>query len=202
MRARLAALAGGSAATECACGIPDEAFDQIVREHQRRIHRILLALIRDADAADTLTQECFLRAFDRRASFRGEAGIGTWLVRIALNLARDHLRSRRLAFWRRILRNGHADAAASLASRVADPGPSPDRLVIARERLAAVRVAVDRLPQRQRACFFLRFIEGMTPEEIARAMQLEVNTVKVHLARGVGAVRRHFAGQERSCEDI
>jgi RNA polymerase sigma-70 factor (ECF subfamily) len=202
MKARLAAFVGGSAATECACGIPDEAFDRLVRDHQRRIHRILLALVRDADAADTLTQECFLRAFDRRTSFRGEADVGTWLVRIAVNLARDHMRSRRLTFWRRIRRNGNPDEATSLAARVADPDPSPDRLAIAREQLAAVQVAVDRLPERQRACFLLRFVEGMTLEEIARAMQLEVNTVKVHLARGVSAVRRRLAGQEEPCEDI
>lgn len=202
MKARLAALAGGSAATEYAGGIPGEAFDEIVRAHQRRIHRILLAMIRDADVADTLTQECFLRAFDRRASFRGEAHVGTWLVRIALNLARDHLRSRRLAFWRRILRNGKSDGVATLAERVADPGPAPDRQVLARERLAAVQAAVDRLPPRQRACFLLRFVEGMTLEEVAGAMGLEVNTVKVHLARGIGAMRRCLAEQDGPCQDI
>jgi RNA polymerase sigma-70 factor (ECF subfamily) len=183
-------------------GISTEAFDHIVLEHQRRIHRILLALVRDADAADILTQECFLRAFEQRAGFRGEASVGTWLVRIALNLARDHARSRRVAFWRHLLGNGRPDDATTVAPWVPDPGPPPDRMAIARERLAAVEVVVDRLPHRQRACFLLRFVEGMALEEIAQTMHLKVGTVKTHLARGLGAVRRHLAEWEGSCEDI
>jgi RNA polymerase sigma-70 factor, ECF subfamily len=197
-----AVLAEGSAAIERVRGIPGEAFDRIVREHQRRIHRILLVLVRNADTADTLTQDCFLRAFEKRATFRRDADVGTWLVRIAINLAHDHTRNRRLAFWCRILRNARPDEAAGLAGRVVDPGPAPDRQLIAWERLVAVQAAVDRLPLRQRACFLLRFVEGMTLEEVAEAMQLEVNTVKVHLAWGIGAVRRRLAEQEEPCEDI
>ncbi len=183
------------------CTISADTFEAIVLEHQRRIHRILLALLHDADAADTLTQDCFLRAFDRRASFRGEASVGTWLVQIALNLARDHARSRRVAFWRSLIRAESSRESASLAS-VRDPGPSLERTLLARERLAAVRAAVGRLSHRQRACFLLRFVEGMTLEEIAQATHLKVGTVKAHLARAVGAVRRHLAEGERPCEDI
>ncbi len=173
-------------------------FDQLVREHQRQIHRILLSLLRDVDAADTLTQEVFLRAFQKRSTFRGEASVGTWLVRIAINTARDHRRSRRLAFWRRLAQGG----GEVIARSVPDPRPSLDCAVIARERLAVVREIVDGLPQRQRVCFLLRFVEAMTLDEIAGAMQVEVGTVKAHLARAVGRVRRRVAEWEGQCEDI
>jgi len=83
-------------------GLAAEEYDAIVRAHQRRIYRVLLGLVRDPDAAATLTQECFLRAYRHRRSFRGEASVGTWLVRIAVNLAADHSRNRRTAFWRRL----------------------------------------------------------------------------------------------------
>jgi RNA polymerase sigma-70 factor (ECF subfamily) len=73
-------------------------FDGIVREHQQRIYRVLFALLRNAEEANCLTQECFLRAFRKRASYRGEAGLGTWLTRIAINLVRDRARNQRLAF--------------------------------------------------------------------------------------------------------
>ena len=73
---------------------------------------------------------------------------------------------------------------------------------MARERLAAVQAVVDRLSHRQRACFVLRFVEAMTLEEIAQALQLEVGTVKAHLARAVGAVRRQLTEREGPCEDI
>ena len=202
MESKLAAFPTAIAPSNGRGGIPPDAFDCVVLEHQRRIHRILLVLLHDADAADTLTQECFLRAFDRRASFRGEASVGTWLVRIALNLARDHARSRRVAFWRRLIRADNTRESATLAAGVRDPSPSLERTILARERLSAVQAAVGRLSHRQRACFLLRFVEGMTLEEIAQATHLKVGTVKAHLARGVGAVRRHIAEGERACEDI
>ncbi len=203
MQVKLVARAVEEASGDSAVGVSPDAFDQLVCAHQRRIHRILLAFLHDTEAADTLTQECFLRAFQKRATFRGEADVGTWLVRIALNLARDHARNRRKALWRRFLpasRSGEDRAAA--AASVPDPAPPPDRLVIARERLAAVHAAVDRLSHRQRTCFLLRFVEGMTLEEIAGALQVEIGTVKTHLARGVRSVRQWLNQWEGSCEDI
>jgi RNA polymerase sigma-70 factor (ECF subfamily) len=193
VEAKLTAPASESTPTEGVATMSRETFGRIVLEHQRRIHRILLALLRDPETADTLTQECFLRAFERRASFRGEARVGTWLVRIAINLARDHTRSRRVAFWRFLMRNGRSGNSGTVAPWVPDPGPSPERVVMARARLAAVQAAVDRLPRRQRTCFLLRFVEAMTLEEIAQAMDLQVGTVKAHLARGVRVIRRLVA---------
>jgi RNA polymerase sigma-70 factor (ECF subfamily) len=58
-------------------GIAAEEFDQLVRSHQRRIFRLLFSLVRDRDLADNLTQDCFLRAYQRRATFRGEASVET-----------------------------------------------------------------------------------------------------------------------------
>ena len=78
-------------------------FDEIIRLHQRRVYRVLYVLLRDADAADTLTQECFLRAYRKLETFRGECRIETWLLRIAVNLARDYGKNRRTSFWRRLV---------------------------------------------------------------------------------------------------
>jgi RNA polymerase sigma-70 factor (ECF subfamily) len=183
-------------------GISAEAFDALVRAHQRQIYRILLLQLRDADAAETLTQECFLRAYAKRATFRGEASIGTWLVRIALNLARDHAKSRRLAFWRLLGRARREGDPVARDAILLDPDPHPERRLIARERLAAVWAKIGQLPSRQRTCFVLRYVEEMPIAEIARAMRLEVGTVKAHLARAVGAVRRHLQEREEPCEDI
>lgn len=183
-------------------GISAEAFDALVRAHQRQIYRILLLQLHDADAAETLTQECFLRAYAKRGAFRGEATIGTWLIRIALNLARDHAKSRRVAFWRLL---GRARREGNLVSRdavLSDPDPHPERRLLARERLAAVWAKVERLPGRQRTCFLLRYVEELPIGEIARAMQLEVGTVKAHLAGAVGALRRHLQEWEKPCETI
>src|SRR5689334_12965419 len=90
-------------------------FEEIMRQHQRRVYRVIFLLVRDADTADTLTQECFLRAYKKRASFRGECRIETWILRIAVNLVRDHGKNRRVSFWKRLV--GLDDGAAT------DPGP-------------------------------------------------------------------------------
>ena len=170
-------------------GIAPEDFDALVREHQRRIYRVLLLVVRDPDAADTLTQECFLRAFERRATFRGEARLDTWLLAIAVNLGRDHEKNRRRAFWRRLVRGN--DAAAG---EVPDGGVSAERRLMAREELAAVCSALCGLSPNQRTAFVLRFGEEMPLEEIALAMGIEIGTVKSHLARAVAVVRRQVRG--------
>jgi RNA polymerase sigma-70 factor (ECF subfamily) len=180
-------------------GIAGEQFEDLVRQHQRRVYRIVLSLVRDADAADTLTQECFLRAYEKRASFRGECGPGTWLMRIALNLARDHVRNRRAGFWRRMF---HLCVAAEtgcelVAENVADPHASPERSLLAREELAAVWSAVDQLSPQQRTIFLLRFAEQMSLAEIAQAMELEIGTVKAHLFRAVATVRKRTKESNR-----
>ena len=171
--------------------IVPEDFEAIVRENQKRIFRLLLALLRDSDEADSLTQECFLRAFRKRASYRGEASMSTWLTRIAINLARDHGRNRRLAFWKRLLR-GQEDAVGTLV----DGRKSPEESLLAREKAGAVWSTVSRLPAKQRAVFVLRFAEDMPLGEIASAMDLDIGTVKSHLWHASRTVRRELRKRE------
>ncbi len=169
--------------------IAAEEFDSIVRSNQRRIFRILFVYLRDADAADTLTQECFLRAFRHRSRFRGECSLETWLVRIAVNLAYDHAKSRRRAFWGRLVRSEKV-----VGWGVVDPHLSPEGVLLAREGVAAVWSLVGELSHRQRSVFVLRFIEEMSLEEIAAALELEPGTVKSHLSRALGTLRRQLQG--------
>lgn len=182
-------LTGAAPSRTLAREITADDFDRLVRLHQQRIYRVLLAVLRDADAADTLTQECFLRAYQKRQSFRGEASAGTWLVRIAINLARDHQKNRRQSFWRRLV-GFSGDAAEAAATEVADRRASPERALLAREEARAVARAVDRLPARQREVFLLRFVEELSLEEIAQGTELKTGTVKSHLSRALAAVRQ------------
>lgn len=167
------------------CQMLIEDFEAVVREHQRHVYRILLLLISDREEADTLTQECFLRAYARRASFRGEASLGTWLVRIAINLAHDHLKDRRQSFWRRLLRGYRWES-----EELADRRNSPEDAMLAREQVTAVWEVVKKLPVQQRTAFTLRFADDMMIEEIAGVMNLREGTVKAHLFSAVHAVRR------------
>ena len=162
-------------------------FDEIIRLHQRRVYRVLYVLLRDADAADTLTQQCFLRAYKKLETFRGECRIETWLLRIAVNLARDYGKSRRTSFWRRLV--GLEGAEESENRQVRGSQPSPERVLLAREELEAVWAAVDFLSQQQRTIFLLRFTEELSLAEIAAILKLSVGTVKTHLFRATARVR-------------
>ncbi len=164
--------------------IEREDFDRIVPEHQKQIYRILLCLVRDADIADTLTQECFLRAYRKRGSFRGECSLGTWLVRIAINLAHDHNRNQRWAFWRKFTRT---DKLESLEN--ADCKRSPESALIDRESVNAILSVVANLSERQKTVFLLHYVEEMPLEAIANALELETGTVKAHLSRALETVR-------------
>ena len=169
-------------------GIAD--FDAVVELYWPRVFRFALASLRDRDAAQTVAQDCFWKAYKAREAFRGEAGIQTWLMQIAVNLIRDHARDRRLRFWRRT-RESAVDAGA--ASRfLADGRPTPESAALAGERVRAVWSATERLPERQRTVFLLRFVEDMDLLEIAAATGLKEGTVKAHLFRALHAVRKRI----------
>jgi RNA polymerase sigma-70 factor, ECF subfamily len=178
-------------------GISSEGFDEIVKLHQRRVYRVLFLLLKDDDAAGTLTQECFLRAYRRRASFRGECRIDTWLLRIAVNLSRDYGKSRRVWFWRKLSGLEEEESSAKGATQFASSQPSPERVLLAREQLAAVWIAVASLSQQQRTIFLLRFAEEMPLAEIAEVLQLKVGTIKAQLFRATAKLRETV--KEKSC---
>jgi len=76
-------------------------FDAVAREYWPRVFCFLVVSLRDRGDAESLTQDCFLKAFQAWRGFRGECGVNTWLMRIAVNQLRDHARNRRLQFWKR-----------------------------------------------------------------------------------------------------
>lgn len=173
--------------TEATAAAAFEDFDALMRAHQQHVYRVLLSLVRDPDVADTLAQECFLRAYQKRGTYRGEAGIRTWLVTIAVNLARDHGRNRRAGFWRRLFRS---EDPVEVADTLSDGRPGAERALIARQELGAVWSALDRLSEGQRTVFILRFVDDLSLDQIATATRTTVGTVKTQLFRAISALRR------------
>jgi RNA polymerase sigma-70 factor (ECF subfamily) len=173
--------------------IAAEEFSAVVTKHRPKIFRFLLSSTRDVDLAETLTQECFLKAHRNWGSFRGESSAMTWLMRIAINLQKDHWRNRRMQFWRKTQTNAVELDDAS------DWLPSGERSVeqhlLARERVAQVGKAVEGLSERQRTVFLLRYVEELELSEIARATGLNEGTVKAHLSRALARVRAELGGK-------
>jgi RNA polymerase sigma-70 factor (ECF subfamily) len=164
-----------------------QEFSSVVENHRPQIFRFLLASTRDVDLAETLTQECFLKAHRNWKKFRGESSAMTWLMRIAINLTKDHWRNRRMQFWR------HAQTHSVDMDEASEWLPSGERSaeqqLMAREQVGRVWKAVEGLSERQRTVFLLRYVEEQELSEIARATGLSEGTVKAHLSRALGKVR-------------
>jgi RNA polymerase sigma-70 factor (ECF subfamily) len=117
----------------------------------------------------------------------------TWLMRIAINLQKDHWRNRRMQFWR------HTRTNAVDLDEASDWLPSGERTaeqqILAKEQVSQVWRAVKGLSERQRTVFMLRYVEEQELSEIARATGLSEGTVKAHLSRAVGRVRAELGGK-------
>ena len=169
-------------------------FESVVRLCQPRIFRFVLASLRDRDAAETVTQDCFLKAFQARDRFRNDCRVETWLMRIAINLVRDHARNRRWQFWRRAGQT--AKPIAGLRNWLGDGRPSPEAQTSLKEQVAAIWDAAGSLPERQRTVFLLRFVEDLDVLDIAAATGMREGAVKSHLFRALQAVRERMGASQ------
>ena len=165
-------------------------FDRVVETYQPAIFRFMLASLRDVDDAQTLTQECFLRAFRHRRQFRGQASVKTWLMQIAVNLLRDRARSRRLRFWRQA--QVSSVDACTLPDVLANRELSPESHTLLKEQVRKIWQAARALSDMQRSVFLLRFVEEMDLLEIAEVLGIREGTVKSHLSRALNNVREQI----------
>jgi RNA polymerase sigma-70 factor, ECF subfamily len=161
-------------------------FERIVRLYWKSVYRFIRASVSNVDAAHALTQDCFMRSYSKRESFRGEAGIKTWLMRIAVNLVRDYKRNRRLRFWERL--RALSASPEDVSDRLPAIVVSPEEQAFLNEQVRIVWQAGRRLPDRQRTVFLFRFVEDMDLLEICAATGMKEGAVKAHLFRAIHAI--------------
>jgi RNA polymerase sigma-70 factor, ECF subfamily len=164
----------------------DAAFERLVDRYQARAYRLAWSVLGDAEEAKDVSQEAFLRLFERAASFDGRSKFSTWFHRLLVNLAIDRRRRRR-GWLRRLL--GGEDAEAALEAAPAAAADDPAALVGERELAARLWRAAERLSPQQRAALVLSTQEDMATSEIAEALDCSEATVRVHLHRAVGRLR-------------
>jgi RNA polymerase sigma-70 factor (ECF subfamily) len=169
-----------------------EALDRIYRA---RLLRFIAYATGDQDLAETIVQDALLKAYNGRDSFRGDCSVYTWLAHIATNLMRDHQRTRKFQFWRRLQKTSPdlSEISGLLPSRES----SPESQLLARERARQVSLALETLSVNQRTIFLMRFIDEMDLDEICQATGMHNSTVKTHLHRAVKAVRTKLGGTIR-----
>ena len=161
------------------------AFERLYREHVPRIHSLMRRMI-GSDEAGEITQDVFVRAWEKLGSFRGEAAFGTWLHRIAINVAL----TRRAQLGKRRDRMDEDPATLERLEARASHGD----LSMDFER------AIERLPDGARQVFVLHDVEGYTHEEIGSLLKVASGTSKAQLHRARMILRRHL-GKEWGSRD-
>jgi RNA polymerase sigma-70 factor (ECF subfamily) len=151
-----------------------KAFEELVATYQHRVFGVALRMLRNAAEAEEVAQEAFLRAHRALADFRGDAKLSTWLYAIVSRLCLTRLGSSE----RRMARQGE-ETLMRLANSEGDPSDALER----GEVEAALHRAIAELPEDRRIVVVLRDLEGLSYEEIAQALDLELGTVRSRLHR-------------------
>ena len=167
------------------------AFDVLVLKYQQRIASVVSRYLRDQDEVADVTQEAFIKAYRALANFRGDAQFYTWLYRIAINTAKNHLvaKSRRPPNTDKDI----SDGEFSDNSVVLETEDQPETL-LAREQLQTVILAaVEDLQEDLRTALMLREFDGLSYEEIAEIMACPVGTVRSRIFRARETIEKKMA---------
>ena len=167
------------------------AFDLLVIKYQHKILKLIMRYVRDSSEALDVAQEAFLKAYRAAPSFRGDSAFYTWLYRIAINTAKNHLvaAGRRPTHFNLDLQDPEqSEVLADL--RELD---TPEGLAQSDEIHEAVNKAIGDLPEELRTAILLRELEGMSYEEIAQTMDCPVGTVRSRIFRAREAIDKRIA---------
>lgn len=157
------------------------AFETLVLEYEKNVYNIALRMTGNSEDAADMTQEAFIKAYNSLQSFRGDSKFSVWLYRIVSNVCLDFLRSknRRPTVSLSVEDDDGEDAQLD----VADESQSPELLLDRKLTRDSVRRGLDSLPPDYRQILMLREIQGLSYDEIAQALSLEVGTVKSRIFR-------------------
>ncbi len=156
-----------------------EALEILVRRHQQRVRRLACRLTHNADTADDITQETFLRLYRAAARYRPTAALTTWLHRVVVNLCLDDAKRRKPRALAEV------DPPEPRSADTTLPGERA-------ERRDAVRHAVMSLPDRQRAVLVLHRFEGLSHEEIEAVTGFSRGAIESLLVRAYGTLRERL----------
>jgi RNA polymerase sigma-70 factor (ECF subfamily) len=164
------------------------AFDLLVLKYQHKIVNLVMRYVRDPELALDITQEAFIKAYRAIPRFRGDSAFYTWMYRIAVNTAKNHLaaqRRRPMDVDLDLQDPEQYDLHAKL--RETD---TPEGVTLGKELKEIVERAIAALPEDLRTAIILRELEGMSYEEIAQTMECPVGTVRSRIFRARDAIAK------------
>ena len=167
-----------------AAGGDTEAFERLVETYENKIYTLALRMSGSPDDAGDIAQEAFLAAWRGLPSFRGEANFATWLYRLASNAAIDYLRRQRKQRGELSLDD------EELGLDAVDAGPGPQDAAEGEEVRSAVAAGLGALSEGHRQVLVLRELQGLSYEEIAAVLAVDLGTVKSRISRARSALRK------------
>jgi RNA polymerase sigma-70 factor (ECF subfamily) len=167
------------------------AFNTLVVVYQRQLFNVCYRTLGNSEDAADATQDALLSAYRALRSFNGSAdGLRGWLLRIAINTCYDHLRRRQRRPVQSLDSLGSdGEDEPGAADRLPDPGFGPEQRSLGAETARSIQEAIDRLPPDQRLTVILCDVQGLSYDEVARAMAVELGTVKSRLSRARAQLR-------------
>ncbi len=167
-----------------------KAFDLLVLKYQHRIVKLVSRFVRDQSDAFDIAQEAFLKAYRALPNFRGDSAFYTWLYRIAINTAKNHVVS--LSRRPREVDITNEDGEPLELDRAQQELATPDSLLQTQEIQATVVKTIDELPDDLKTAITLRELEGMSYEEIATVMDCPIGTVRSRIFRAREAIDKQL----------
>ncbi len=172
----------------------DQAFALIMRRHNRLLFRTARSILKNDDDTQDALQEAYLRAWRALASFRSDARLSTWLVRIVVNEALGRLRRRGAQVLPlNAADDVNADGETPEMQMQADPDDQPELLLMRAQVRQQIEARIDSLPDAFRTVFMLRGVEELSVEEVAVALGIPEATVRSRFFRARGILREGLA---------
>ena len=166
----------------------ESAFEELVRAHEKKVYHLALRMCGNQEDAFEIAQEAFLSAWRGLRFFRGESSFSTWLYRLTSNAAIDYMRREK----RQSTMSAVSLDDEEVFTEPTDPAPSPHQLAEEGELRQALSRALLTLSPEHRQILLLRELQGMSYEEIADALELDLGTVKSRIARARGKLRKYL----------
>ncbi|MFA5164493.1 MAG: sigma-70 family RNA polymerase sigma factor [Candidatus Omnitrophota bacterium] len=165
------------------------AFDSLVDMHKEKAFALAFSFIGNVEDAKDVLQEAFVKAYVGVINFRGSSKFYTWLYRILVNQCKDFLRKKKAKSGVFLDPLPISEEDGDGVPEAVDPAPLPSQAVLDRETRQMINEAISGLPEKQKAVFMLKHIQGMKLNEIAETVGCSESTAKVHLFRAVRGLR-------------
>jgi RNA polymerase sigma-70 factor (ECF subfamily) len=166
----------------------EQAYTQLVLRYKEKIYWIVRRMIPDHDDADDITQNVFIKAYQSLWSFKGDSSFYTWIYRIAINLSLNEIRRKKIRKTFSIDEEIH---------QISSTDDLPLEKLEREELTQRIREAIERLPEKQKKVFLLRYYEELPYDEIARILHTSIGGLKANYFHAVKKIGEYLKNERK-----